>query len=91
MSVCMLQASRVALKQSDTRDQQPAPQHPAVALLAEPSGPIPQGHTPFVVASPMFPPGLNHPGAIPLGYYPTSQIPFLFPPLRICMSLSWLR
>ena len=26
------------------------------------------------------PPGLNHPGSIPLGHYPTDQIPFLFPP-----------
>jgi len=37
-----------------------------------------------VGASPMFPPGtvppgLNHAGDIPLGHYPTGQIPFLFP------------
>jgi len=37
MSVCMLQASQAALKQFGTSNQQPAPQHLAVAILAEPS------------------------------------------------------
>jgi len=97
MSVFMLQASRATFKQSGTPDQQPAPQHPIVALPAEPFGPTPPGPPPFVGASLMFPPrtvplGLNHLGAIPPGHYPVGQIPFLFPPPRVFfLYLSWLR
>jgi len=80
MSVCMLQASLAILKQSGTPDQQPSLQHLDVALPSETYGPTPLGPPPFVSASPMFPLGLNHPGADLPGHYPAGHIPFLFPP-----------
>ena len=69
MSVCMLQVSRPALKQSSTSNQQPTAQHLEVAIPAEPSRSTPPRPPSFVGASPMFPPGtvpqgLNHLGVV---------------------------
>lgn len=68
--------------------QQETPLQPIIPNSTQFFGSTPQGPFPFVgISHNPFPPGtvplgLNHLRVVPLGHYPSGQIPFLFPTLR---------